>query len=302
MANITTQMDPTLQIAHLSGLHEDCPYFAISFLPKPTFIDIDYASTSRSKTVYHIGIISSYNLFLQEQVSHGGNIFAIITKRNCQIRITLLKCSNWESSQNLCGDFFTKISGVSYNYYSPQIVEKIQAVYKRNFPSDEIDKPLYSFKQLPAATMPENAENCNPEITERIRESIRRPYNERYGLMTADCIHLNAALNARRMMLEGIGDTQMSKKTYEMPVVNRVIINNPGVIVFWSDGTKTISKCMEKDAFNPEIGLSMAISKKYYELLGFPNPRGAFKHQLKNADDQSKKTVEKKALKTKNKV
>lgn len=93
------------------------------------------------------------------------------------------------------------------------------------------------------------------------------------------------------------GDNGMVKV---VPVISRCIINDPAVIIFWSDGTKTIGKCMDNDEFNPEVGLAMAISRKFYEMLGFPNPRGAFKNQLKNAEDRSAKTKEKRERKKNN--
>lgn len=44
--------------------------------------------------------------------------------------------------------------------------------------------------------------------------------------------------------------------------IEKVIYNGPATIVIWGDGTKTIVKCTENDAFDPEKGLAMAISKK----------------------------------------
>ena len=41
-----------------------------------------------------------------------------------------------------------------------------------------------------------------------------------------------------------------------------VIFHDPATIVFWSDGTKTVVKCGEKDTYDPEKGLAMAIVKK----------------------------------------
>lgn len=69
----------------------------------------------------------------------------------------------------------------------------------------------------------------------------------------------------------------------DIPEITKVIINKPGVVVFWSDGTKTISKCSKKDIFDPEVGLAMAISRKYYSLIGDTPPRCSFKKELKNA-------------------
>ena len=36
----------------------------------------------------------------------------------------------------------------------------------------------------------------------------------------------------------------------------------PATIVYWSDGSKTVVKCSEKDVFDPEKGLAMAIAKR----------------------------------------
>lgn len=47
-----------------------------------------------------------------------------------------------------------------------------------------------------------------------------------------------------------------------MPVISRVIFNDPATIVFWEDGTKTVVKCQDGDIYDPEKGLAMAISKK----------------------------------------
>ena len=42
----------------------------------------------------------------------------------------------------------------------------------------------------------------------------------------------------------------------------RVIYNNPATIVFWSDGTKTVGKCSEKDTYSMETGLILCVLKK----------------------------------------
>ena len=45
--------------------------------------------------------------------------------------------------------------------------------------------------------------------------------------------------------------------------IDKVIFNNPAVIVFWKDGMKTVVKCGPGDVFDAEKGLAMAIAKKY---------------------------------------
>ena len=44
--------------------------------------------------------------------------------------------------------------------------------------------------------------------------------------------------------------------------IKKVIFNCPATIIFWDDGSKTLVKCTEKDTFDYEKGLAMAIAKK----------------------------------------
>ena len=60
-----------------------------------------------------------------------------------------------------------------------------------------------------------------------------------------------------------ISNTQTPKHK-AMNSITKVIFNNPATIVFWSDGTKTVVKCDERDEFDPEKGLAMAICKKHF--------------------------------------
>ena len=43
--------------------------------------------------------------------------------------------------------------------------------------------------------------------------------------------------------------------------IKKVIFNDPATIVYWEDRTKTVVKC-EKEKYDPEKGLAMAIAKK----------------------------------------
>lgn len=45
--------------------------------------------------------------------------------------------------------------------------------------------------------------------------------------------------------------------------IKDVIFAPPATIVYWSDGSKTVVKCSEKDVFDPEKGLAMAVAKRY---------------------------------------
>ena len=44
--------------------------------------------------------------------------------------------------------------------------------------------------------------------------------------------------------------------------IKKVIFNKPATIVIWEDGEKTVVKCGEKDEYDEEKGLAMAIVKR----------------------------------------
>lgn len=62
------------------------------------------------------------------------------------------------------------------------------------------------------------------------------------------------------------------------PTIKDVIFNDPATIIMWSDGTKTVVKA-ENEAFDPEKGLAMAISKK--NLGNKYDYYNTFKHWIK---------------------
>ena len=81
-----------------------------------------------------------------------------------------------------------------------------------------------------------------------------------------------------------------------VPMIDRVVYNAPNTVVFWNDGTKTTVTATEGEEFNKEIGLAMAISKKYFDLRS-KNPRAAFKKVVKNAEDYTEGTKHRQKLK-----
>lgn len=52
-----------------------------------------------------------------------------------------------------------------------------------------------------------------------------------------------------------------------VPRIKNVIFNAPVTVVFWEDGTKTVVKA-HGEAFDPEKGLTMAITKKAFGNRG----------------------------------
>ena len=58
------------------------------------------------------------------------------------------------------------------------------------------------------------------------------------------------------------GGYVLSDEGDEYVYIKQVIYNDPATIVFWSDGTKTTSKCDYRDNYNPEMGLILAVMKR----------------------------------------
>lgn len=47
-----------------------------------------------------------------------------------------------------------------------------------------------------------------------------------------------------------------------IPDIKQVIFNDPATIVIWADGEKTVVKCQNGEPYDPEKGLTMAITKR----------------------------------------
>lgn len=84
--------------------------------------------------------------------------------------------------------------------------------------------------------------------------------------------------------------------------IKDVIFAPPATIVYWSDGSKTVVKCSEKDVFDPEKGLAMAIAKRcggnkgsYYKEIQNWIEKSGKKHPGKPYTENS--SVENDALK-----
>lgn len=71
---------------------------------------------------------------------------------------------------------------------------------------------------------------------------------------------ISEALKHKQMAMQKIFNPY-PKATFFMPEIEKVIFNDPATIVFWKDGTKTVVKA-QNEAYDPEKGLAMAISKK----------------------------------------
>nr|DAQ07458.1 MAG TPA: hypothetical protein [Caudoviricetes sp.] len=85
------------------------------------------------------------------------------------------------------------------------------------------------------------------------------------------------------------------------PEIKKVIFNNPATIVYWEDRSKTVVKC-EKEKYDPEKGLAMAIAKKalgnkgnYFEVFKkWVGEDKLFPEKKKEKKQESKKKSSKK--------
>lgn len=47
-----------------------------------------------------------------------------------------------------------------------------------------------------------------------------------------------------------------------LPSIKNVYFNPPATVVLWNDGTKTVVKCQDGDAYSKETGLALCMAKK----------------------------------------
>ena len=91
-------------------------------------------------------------------------------------------------------------------------------------------------------------------------EAIKHIFAE-YGLENRKENNMGPERKHDSYILACVNDTVSGYSHVELKI-KKVIFNIPATIVFWSDGTKTVVKAGPNDAFDPEKGLAMAISKK----------------------------------------
>jgi hypothetical protein len=61
-----------------------------------------------------------------------------------------------------------------------------------------------------------------------------------------------------------IGSNVTIVEPQSKPQIDRVIFSDPATVVFWKDGTKTVSKCQDDDTFSEWVGLAICHFKKAY--------------------------------------
>lgn len=61
-----------------------------------------------------------------------------------------------------------------------------------------------------------------------------------------------------------IGSATMKGEARKKSLIERVIIKDPAVIIFWKDGDKTVSVAGKGDEFDAEFGFLLAVAKKMF--------------------------------------
>ena len=87
------------------------------------------------------------------------------------------------------------------------------------------------------------------------------------SLQNTTCSKENKDMNhkikyAKNDKIKNMLDSWTSEPRIKTIIPKMIKHNGPATIVFWADGTKTVVKCQEGDAFDPNTGLAHAISKK----------------------------------------
>lgn len=92
-------------------------------------------------------------------------------------------------------------------------------------------------------------------------DSARNAYIKKNGRYHQDALD-NARYAAQAQAMYNRTYEKEARAAMSTASIKDVIFAPPATIVYWSDGSKTVVKCSEKDVFDPEKGLAMAIAKR----------------------------------------
>lgn len=91
-----------------------------------------------------------------------------------------------------------------------------------------------------------------------INKTVAKFWDEKYDCFNGFRFHtdyISADNRAWRI-------TKYGGSTPDGTYIKKVIYNDPATIVFWSDGTKTVSKALDSDTYSREMGLLLCYMKK----------------------------------------
>lgn len=138
----------------------------------------------------------------------------------------------------------------------------------------EIAERLYEYEQLGYSpeelkTMLE-ARNAQRQIYEYLLKDVEATRKLSFHYDPSNIIGRVRSVEPKNDGLSAkvtLVDEMHSVKPYNRLTIKDVIFNDPATIVFWTDGTKTVVKAQDEE-FDPEKGLTMAITKKFFGNKG----------------------------------
>lgn len=80
---------------------------------------------------------------------------------------------------------------------------------------------------------------------------------------TAEDVY-NSMTDVQQKVCQFLVGEALKKGSFDPESIKKVIYNDPATIIFWSDGTKTVVKCMEGENYDPEKGFMAAVTKKVF--------------------------------------
>ena len=76
-----------------------------------------------------------------------------------------------------------------------------------------------------------------------------------------------------------------------MLTIKKIMYKPPATIVFWNDGTKTVSVCEEGDVYNKELGFALCVLKKKYDNKTVHQMLDTYVHNAKKKKKKDKAIV-----------
>lgn len=76
-----------------------------------------------------------------------------------------------------------------------------------------------------------------------------------------------------------------------MLTIKKIMYKPPATIVFWNDGTKTVSVCERGDAYNKELGFALCVLKKKYGNKTVHEMLDTYVHNANKYSEKDKSVV-----------
>ena len=183
------------------------------------------------------------------------------------------------------------------HFITGPIADKLYAYEELGYSPEELKKIILRYRLDKARDLALNS--VYGTLGENSKDILKRYLNRMYGVRPVPISKelKDQLLMPRSLVDEIIGDVQKkatmeayirsdvnatnaaymewAKRNAEKPAlgIKKVLFNDPATIVFWMDGSKTVVKATN-EAYDPEKGLAMAISKRalgdkgnYYEVF-----------------------------------